>query len=96
MEEQPEIIPEITPEITPEIIPEITPEFLEIIKNDTINHYKKMRNQLLLETDKYMLLDFPITPENLEIVKTYRQQLRNFTNNDYIFPEKPSFVITLN
>jgi hypothetical protein len=96
MEEQSEIIPEITPEIIPEITPEITPEFLEIIKNDTINHYKKMRNQLLLETDKYMLLDFPITPENLEIVKTYRQALRNFTNNDYIFPEKPSFVITLN
>ena len=55
-----------------------------------------MRNQLLLETDKYLLPDFPITPENLEIVKTYRQALRDFTNNDYIFPEKPSFVITMN
>jgi hypothetical protein len=80
----------------PEITPEITPEFLEIIKNDTINHYKKMRNQLLLETDKYMLLDFPLIPEQLEIVKTYRQALRDFTNNDYIFPDKPSFVITSN
>ena len=77
----------------PEITPEITPEFLEIIKNDTINHYKKMRNQLLLETDKYLLPDFPITPEQLEIIKTYRQQLRDFTNNDYIIPEKPDFFI---
>ena len=79
-----------------EITPEITPEYLEIIKNDTINHYKKMRNQLLLETDKYLLPDFPITPENLEIVKTYRQQLRDFTNNDYILPDKPDFIITMN
>jgi hypothetical protein len=76
--------------------PELTPEILEIIKNDTINHYKKIRNQLLLETDKYMLLDFPLTPENLIIMKEYRQTLRDFTNNDYIFPDKPSFIITNN
>ena len=43
-----------------------------------------------------MLSDFPLTPEQLEIVKTYRQQLRDFTNNDYILPDKPDFVITLN
>ena len=80
----------------PEITPELTPEFLEIIKNDTINHYKKIRNQLLLETDKYMLIDYPITPEELEIVKQYRQALRDFTHNNYEIPEKPDFVITLN
>jgi len=57
---------------------------------------KQQRNLILCETDKYMLCDYPITPENLEIVKTYRQQLRNFTQNDYIFPDKPSFVITMN
>ena len=43
-----------------------------------------------------MLSDFPLTPEQLEIVKTYRQQLRDFTNNDYILPDKPDIVITLN
>jgi hypothetical protein len=57
---------------------------------------KNKRNLVLGETDKYMLCDYPISPENLEIVKTYRQKLRDFTNNDYIFPEKPSFVITMN
>jgi len=57
---------------------------------------KQQRNLILCETDRYMLCDYPITPENLEIVKTYRQQLRNFTQNDYIFPDKPSFVITMN
>jgi hypothetical protein len=76
--------------------PELTPEFLECIKNNTIEHYKKIRNNLLLETDKYLLPDFPITPEQLEIVKEYRQALRDFTNNNYEMPEKPDFVITLN
>ena len=72
--------------------PELTPEFLEMIKNDTINHYRKMRNDLLQETDKYLLPDFPISPENLEIVKEYRQALRNFTDNNYIFPDKPTII----
>jgi hypothetical protein len=57
---------------------------------------KNERNQLLQKTDKYMLSDFPITPEQLELVKQYRQALRDFTNNDYIMPDKPDFVITLN
>jgi hypothetical protein len=57
---------------------------------------KHKRNGILGETDKYMLSDFPITTEQLEIVKTYRQALRDFTNNDYIMPVKPDFIITLN
>lgn len=75
---------------------ELTPEFLEMIKNDTINHYRKMRNDLLQETDKYLLPDFPITPESLEIVKEYREALRNFTKNGYVLPDKPEFLILLN
>ncbi len=57
---------------------------------------KQRRNLILCETDKYMLSDFPITAEQLEIVKQYRQALRDFTNNDYIMPDKPDFVITSN
>ena len=57
---------------------------------------KHKRNGILNETDKYMLSDFPITSEQLELVKQYRQALRDFTNNDYIMPDKPDFVITLN
>ncbi len=55
---------------------------------------KHKRNGILNETDKYMLSDFPITPEQLELVKQYRQALRDFTNNDYIIPVKPDFIIT--
>ena len=57
---------------------------------------KCQRNLILNETDKYLIPDYPITPENLIIVKEYRQQLRDFTQNDYIMPDKPSFVITMN
>ena len=57
---------------------------------------KQKRNLILGETDKYVLCDFPLTPEQLEIVEEYRQKLRDFTNNDYIMPDKPDFVITMN
>ena len=57
---------------------------------------KNTRNLILGETDKYLLPDFPITPEQLEIVKEYRQALRDFTNNNYEMPKKPDFIITLN
>lgn len=52
------------------------------------------RNQLLDKTDKYLLPDFPITADNLIIIKEYRQALRDITNNNYIMPERPSFIIT--
>ena len=57
---------------------------------------KNTRNSILKETDKYLLSDYPITPEQLETVKQYRTALRDFTNNDYILPDKPFFIITLN
>ena len=72
---------------------EYTEEFIEVVKNETIKHLKKMRNKFLLETDKYLLPDYPISPEDLITIKDYREGLRNFTLNDYILPEKPAFVI---
>jgi hypothetical protein len=72
---------------------EYTEEFIEVVKNETIKHLKKMRNKLLLETDKYLLPDYPISPEDLITIKDYREGLRNFTLNNYILPEKPEFVI---
>lgn len=69
-------------------------EELNILNNKIA--LKNKRNKILGETDKYLLSDFPITPEQLIIIKEYRQSLRNFTQNDYIMPVKPDFVITLN
>ena len=73
---------------------------MDKIRMDYLNYknytlLRNTRNLILGETDKYLLPDFPITPEQLEIVKEYRQDLRDFTNNDYIMPVKPDFVITL-
>ena len=50
---------------------------------------RSTRDQLLTQTDKYLLPDFPITPENLILIKEYRQQLRNFSNNNFIIPDFP-------
>ena len=58
-----------------------------IIKNNMIF----IRNELLQKTDKYLLSDYPITSEQLEIIKTFRQALRDFTKNNYIMPDKPDF-----
>lgn len=57
---------------------------------------RNQRNLILGETDKYLMPDYPISPEQLIIVKEYRQKLRDFTNNDFILPDKPEFVITMN
>jgi hypothetical protein len=51
------------------------------------------RNKLLLDTDKYLLPDYPITPENLIIIKQYRQSLRDYmeTIDEEPFPDLPEF-----
>lgn len=53
---------------------------------------KENRNELLKNTDKYLLPDFPIITDKLIIIKEYRQALRDFTINNYILPEKPDFI----
>ncbi len=91
---QPEPIPQILEynyEIPEDksIQPELTTEFLEFINYTNIDNLRTQRNQLLQETDKYLLLDFPITEENLILIKDYRDKLRNFNENNYIIPEFP-------
>lgn len=50
-----------------------------------INIIREQRNKLLLETDKYLIIDFPITQENLILIKNYRKELRDFMTIDDIF-----------
>ena len=45
---------------------------------------RNIRNELLNKTDRYILSDYPITLEQQMIIKTYRQELRNFINNNEI------------
>lgn len=48
------------------------------------------RNELLRQTDKYMLFDFPISSEKRDEYKSYRQQLRDMTTQPY-FPDSVEF-----
>ena len=57
--------------------------------------YKKMikqqRNEILTNSDKYLLPDYPITQDKLQIIKQYRQELRDMPQNNFIFPIPPDF-----
>ena len=72
--------------------PELTEELIKYMTDSNNEHLKKQRNNLLNETDKYLLIDFPITNDKLLIIKEYRQALRDFTINNYILPAKPDFL----
>jgi len=73
-----------------------------IIENkDILKRIRNIRNELLNKTDKYILSDYPITLEKQMIIKTYRQELREFINNNEIkilagekveFPQQPDFI----
>ena len=41
---------------------------------------RNIRNNYLNLTDKYLLPDYPITVEKREIIKVYREMLRNIIN----------------
>jgi len=62
---------------------------------------RNIRNELLNRTDKYILNDYPITLEQQMIIKTYRQDLRDFINinkekilngDKLDFPVIPDFI----
>lgn len=40
---------------------------------------RAVRNQYLEQTDKFMIMDYPITDEERELYKQYRTYLRDFT-----------------
>lgn len=74
--------------------PDEVPEELRQTAKEGLNiTLKQKRNNLLKETDIYVLSDFPITPENLIKIKEYRQALRDFTQNNFILPDKPDFLL---
>lgn len=50
---------------------------------------RKVRNSYLEATDKYMIVDFPITDEERESYKTYRQYLRDYTTQEDWWENEP-------
>ena len=62
---------------------------------------RNIRNELLNKTDRYFLIDYPIVHDQQMIIKAYRQELRDFINNNEIkilagekveFPQQPDFI----
>ncbi len=62
---------------------------------------RNIRNELLNRTDRYFLIDYPISYDQQMIIKAYRQELRDFINNNkekilngekIDFPKQPDFI----
>lgn len=71
-------------------VPEPTPE--ELAKE-----LRFKRDKLLKDTDKYLISDYPISPEDIEAVKAYRQALRDITEQSGFpknvqWPVEPQFL----
>lgn len=64
-------------------------EEAEKIIEDKKERVRAVRNQYLADTDKYMIVDFPITEEEKDEYKEYRQYLRDYTKEDYWFEHNP-------
>ena len=61
----------------------------------TILFKRENRNQLLSSSDKYLLSDYPITSNNLILIKDYRQQLRDYMDLDEVKNYNSSSNISL-
>lgn len=67
---------------------------------DYSDNVRNQRDMLLSSTDVYMLVDYPLTEEQKEEVKAYRQDLRNlpsqkdfpWIDKEIPWPKKPSFM----
>lgn len=71
-------------------VPEPTPEELS-------KELRSKRDKLLRDTDKYLISDYPISPEDLEAVKVYRQALRDIPEQSGFpknvqWPVEPQFL----
>mgnify|MGYP001353166849 CR=1 FL=1 len=78
----------------------------EAITNEmVIEEFRIIRNGLLIESDKFMISDYPITGEKREEWKVYRQSLRELPSTidltqlkmnsrfeliNFTWPQKPS------
>ena len=67
--------------------PHFTPEEIIDKKKEQV---RDIRDRYLADTDKYMICDFPISAEECEKYKAYRQYLRDYTKNDGWFNKDPA------
>lgn len=70
----------------------------ELSEEQKASRMRSRRDSLLSESDFYVQSDYPSTPEGLEVVKTYRQALRDISNQETFpetvtWPEKPVVLL---
>lgn len=72
------------------------------IEMNCISNSRNQRNQLLCESDKYMIADYPISDYQKELIKAYRKALRDYFQSNEVVnwkftleqqnpPDLPSF-----
>ena len=77
---------------------DIDPTLYAELETEGFKTLREERNKRLADTD-YLVLDYPLTSEQLQQVKTYRQALRDLPNREGApflenipWPEKPDFI----
>ena len=68
-------------------------QFVLTVSDEAIEQKKvevrSVRNQYLEQTDKYMITDYPITDEERELYKQYREYLRDYTLSENWWEHSP-------
>ena len=72
-----------------EYLPDTDEKAIEFQKAKKSNQVRRIRNQYLEETDKYMILDYPISDDERLSYKNYREYLRDYTENDQWWESNP-------
>lgn len=72
---------------------QVNGEFVLVSSDEAIEQKKadvrSVRNQYLEQTDKYMITDYPITDEERELYKQYREYLRDYTLSENWWEHSP-------
>jgi ADP-ribose pyrophosphatase YjhB (NUDIX family) len=69
---------------------DFTTEITTILYDDTelkLSQYREKRDKLLAKSDKYMLSDYPIQAKLRQLIKDYREYLRNCTDTIKSVPD---------
>ena len=68
-------------------------QFVLVSSDEAIEQRKEqvraVRNQYLEQTDKYMITDYPITDDERELYKQYREYLRDYTLTENWWEHSP-------
>ena len=72
-----------------EFLPDTDEKVIEQQNIEKSNQVRRIRNQYLEETDKYMILDYPISDDERLSYKNYREYLRDYTENDQWWESNP-------